>query len=444
MPRELWRLTEKLANKPHLITGSALDSIFTVLFERDAGVFNLKVDPIKRSVSRDDVLFNEDTRVGIIQIDGPLTYLHYDGLCGESGPSYETIKAQADTLARMGAKVIVLDQDSPGGEAYMAFETARYIRKLADENDIKIISYVDGHSASASYVFSSVAHEIIVNPQAEVGSVGVVVKLVNINRAKKSMGVDETYVYAGESKIPYTQDGEWDKAFLQEIQEKVDKLYVQFVSHVSEYRGIDASLIKEKGAKMFTSDDAVSLGFADKVMTHEEFANYLATIAENKFTMPIIKKSGKQLEYAEMEERLSALEQEKEGLEKSLQEAIQSAQLIQEQSDATIAQLQSEIESLKEELNVIADKEAQAKAQKRKEALVAATDVERAETLYASLESLSDEDFETVIQGFTQSKEALEKTELFKEVGSELGDTTVPEKPKTNKTLEIVKSQYSK
>lgn len=69
-------------------------------------------------------------------------------------------------------------------------------------------------SASAAFGLSVAAHEIIANPDAELGSVGVVVKLRNMNKAMNNAGVEDTYIYAGDSKIPFKEDGSFRKISL--------------------------------------------------------------------------------------------------------------------------------------------------------------------------------------------------------------------------------------
>ena len=95
-----------------------------------------------------------------------------------------------------------MDADSGGGEAYGMMETANEMRKIADANDVKFITYVDGYAASAMYGLSAASHEIIVNPDAQVGSIGVVVSLANYSEAEKQYGLKRVYVTAGESKVP--------------------------------------------------------------------------------------------------------------------------------------------------------------------------------------------------------------------------------------------------
>lgn len=267
---------EKFYDKPHLITPLALESIAEYLEDRNSGVEAAiqNKDLAKKMESEEG---REVTNgVGVIPVSGALTYesTGWEALCG--GASYQGILARFDHLADMGATTIVMDLDSPGGEAYGAFETSKELRKRADEQGIKLVAYVDGLAASAGYALAASAHEIISNPQSEVGSIGVVVRLVNSNKAMKKEGLETTYVYAGDSKVPFNEEGEFAEGFLEDLQEKVDYLYNEFTSFVAEAREMPQSDVIATQAKTFMASKAQELGLVDSLLTREEFFEKLA------------------------------------------------------------------------------------------------------------------------------------------------------------------------
>ena len=422
MSHELLRLTQSLYNKPHLVTGSYLNEIVSFLENRNDGKFELAVQDTVTAKSR-ELNYNPDTKIGWVSMEGPLTYLQYYGLCGPSGPSYQTIRDEVNQMLESGAKYIVLDQDSPGGEAYQAFETANHIRQQADKYGAKIIAYVDGSSHSASYVFSSVADEVIMNPQAEVGSIGVVVKLRNVNEAMKKMGVEDTYIYAGDSKVPFDSEGNFSEGFLSDIQEKVNVLYEEFASHVSGYRNLSKEAVVATQAKTFVASKAIELGLADKQMTINEFAEYLADLTQEGVKMPLgnlFKPNSKEestdmTQLAQLQEQLQGAQAELSAAQASIVEltALKTAAeaVIEEQTAALTAAL-DQVASLQ------AEKE-ESKASLRKEKLSAVLSADKVEEVQASLATLSDEAFSTVLAGFAAQKQALEASDLMTEMGSE-------------------------
>lgn len=424
MVHKLFKLTEKLYNTPHLVTPGVLDSVIGYLEKRN----NTPDFAITASVNKGEryLAYNEDTKVGVISVDGPLTYISYNGICGEEGCSYQQINESFDQLAEAGATTIVLDCDGPGGEAYGMFETGRDMRNKADALGITLISYVDGMAASATYGIAASSHKLITNPGSQLGSIGVVVKLRNVNKALQSMGIEDSYIYAGDAKIPFNDKGEFTESFKQDIQNKVDVLYKDFIGYVSEMRGIDEKVVRDTKANMFLSGDAVSLGLADSAMTREEFSNYLADLVDDpmlKNTLFKSKTAKASLETERENEKMEKLEQ--------LQAEFATLQASLVTTQAKVTELTSALESKNAELTAVnaalavfkTEQEAQLKAQLEAKKLARKTtlssvvgDVKGAE-LSETLADLSDEAFELVLSTFKTSAESEKITKAFTELG---------------------------
>lgn len=224
--------------------------------------------------STNNVEFGE--KVGVINIEGPLTYKSsgFEMLCG--GASYEGILSQAKQFyADPNINTVVQMINSGGGEAYNCFQYSAELRKLADQAGKRLVTYVDGMAASAAYALGCASHEVIMNPDAEVGSIGVVVRLVNSNEANKKAGVETTYITAGDSKVPFDAEGGFREDFKADLQSKVDSLYLDFINHVATMRNISEDIVMSTEAKTFMKESALELGLADKVMTGSEFKEYL-------------------------------------------------------------------------------------------------------------------------------------------------------------------------
>ncbi len=120
MAGKLLRLTERIYNTPHLMAPASLENAVRYLQSRNEGVVEFAISG-GRTRDKNEVTYNPDTGMGIISIDGPLTYVEYQGICGEESASYQQIKEEFDAMLGLGAKTVVFDCDSPGGEAYGSF-----------------------------------------------------------------------------------------------------------------------------------------------------------------------------------------------------------------------------------------------------------------------------------------------------------------------------------
>lgn len=274
----LTRLLNSLYNTPHLADQKTFDTVNSYLTSRNKfGMMKLDDanDETKENDPPDD--FSPEAQVGVLKIYGPLTYKPVATLCGDGGESsYQDILEDASEMIEAGITTIVMDIDSGGGEAYGAFESASELRKMCDEAGVSLIAYNDGCMASAAYALGCVADEVISNPFAESGSIGVLVALLNDSKALEQDGYSRTFISAGASKIPFAADGSWREGFLEDLQTKVDSLYGSFISHVAQYTGLSADEIKATEAKMFSANDALSLGLINQIMTRSQFTDYIA------------------------------------------------------------------------------------------------------------------------------------------------------------------------
>lgn len=87
--------------------------------------------------------------------------------------SYEGLKYQIGAAARdEDVRSIILDMDTPGGEAVGAFEVAEVVKAATDHK--QVVAVVNGMAASAGYAIASAASRIITTSSGISGSIGVV------------------------------------------------------------------------------------------------------------------------------------------------------------------------------------------------------------------------------------------------------------------------------
>lgn len=270
MQRPVRRLTSDLYNKPHLIAADAFDAIASYLAVRNTGML-AQVETVSADLDKPANV----GKIGIINIHGSLTNKPVESLCGATGTSYAGLTDQMSTLIGMGCNTVVFDISSGGGEAFNCFQTADAIRKMADDSGVYMISYVQDCAASAAYALCVMSDEVVAHPQGQVGSIGVLIALMNNSKALEKEGFTRTFVTAGANKIPFDADGGFRDDFLASLQEQVDELYGEFVAHVSKYTGLSVEEIKATQASMFRANKALEMGLINSVKTNEEFAEYL-------------------------------------------------------------------------------------------------------------------------------------------------------------------------
>lgn len=276
-PHQLLKLTESIYSRPHLISQAGFNTIESYLNSRNKqGLMEFESEDEEPAETPDDIDdFLPEMGIGVINVQGALTYKPVMGMCGAVGCSYVEFLEQAEELIEQGVTTIILNCDSGGGEGYSAFETANEFRKMCDEAGVTVYAYNDGCMASAAYVIGCVADQVISNPAAETGSIGVLISLVNDSKHLEQEGYVRSFVSAGASKIPFADDGTWKQGFLDDLQTKVDTMYGEFCQHVSTYTGLSVEDVKATEAKCFSAKDALSIGLVNSIMTRSEFVQYI-------------------------------------------------------------------------------------------------------------------------------------------------------------------------
>ena len=432
----LLRLKEKICNTPHLMHPASFEIVIQYLNERNSEDFKLDTAVEDNRESNSRYSYNKDIGVAVLNIDGPLSYkpvtmMGFD--CG--GASYQQIKEDFTYLVDSGAKTIAFSVSSGGGEAFQMMPTANYMRKLATENDVRIITYVDGLSASAAYGLSVIADELIMAPSSEVGSVGVLVRLMNDSKALEKEGYERTFISAGDDKIPFDADGSFRKEFLEDIQGKVDTLYEEFTGFVAEHRNLSVEAVKSTQARTFLPKEAIELGLADRVMTLEEFYTHLADTAQKQeggmLKTKLFTQFNKTEETLEMTQ-LAELQEQLQAAQLSVSDVtskFEAAALLLSEKETLLTQAQEQVAQL------MAEKEGM-KMDSRKSKLAAVMSADKIEAVSASLSTLDDSAFETVLSGFAAQKQALEASDMFTEIGDQGTEAVVETTSKAKTSTE--------
>lgn len=269
----LIRLQESLYNTPQLITPEAFNPILDYLSLRNAPEFVVaqNKEPTKRRTP------TKYGNVGEILVDGSLTYKPVNMLCSDGGTSYQGILEDAQMLIDSGVKKLVTTHSSGGGQASHCFDTANQLREMCDAAGVQWFAYIDTVSASASLALDIAADEVIIHPDAQTGSIGCVLALLDTSKRNEMMGVKPVYISSTAGKTPFVEDGSFSKEFLQKMQEDVTRLGNQFAEHVSKFTGIPVDEILSLDAQMFHAEKALELGLVNKIMTHKQFLAYLET-----------------------------------------------------------------------------------------------------------------------------------------------------------------------
>ncbi len=428
---DLQAIAQFLVNRAN---GVVIDSDFINAKEEDEVKFELSANPTEEDIIKYERAINgisEDGTTGFLDITGTLVAKHDDFNACMGFTSYEKLYSQFEKQVSMGVEKLVLNVDSGGGSAFSCFEMASQVKDLAVANNIPIYAYVDGLSASAAYAWSSIADEIVARPDSEIGSVGVVVQLVNNSKMLEKTGITRKFITYGENKVPFDDSGEFSNKFIQSIQDKVNKTGLQFNSFVAKNRNMQVEDVIATQAEVYDAEDALEIGFIDKIMTKSEFYDDYLPKLSNRKSMYFLQSEENMTknvelnadELQELKTQLATATETNEQLTTSLADLQANYETAKEQLEVMKVEL-AEIKQAKESLEAEKVKASlEAKLAQRTAALEASLGKENEQVakLLVTTENLSDEQFEVIAESLSVTQETQQKQ--FAEIGGEGQET---------------------
>jgi len=216
--------------------------------------------------------------IAVIPIHGSLVKRSL-GMEAASGlTSYGEIAAMLDAaLADPHVSGILLDIDSPGGEASGSFELARRVREVAAMKPVWAVA--NDAAYSAAYAIAASAQRLFVTETGGVGSIGVIALHVDQSVKDAKDGYRFTAITAGAHKNDFSPHEPLSDTAKSELQGEVDRLYSIFTEHVAAMRDLDVDAVRATEAGLFFGSNAVAQGLADGLQTLEatlsEFHSYL-------------------------------------------------------------------------------------------------------------------------------------------------------------------------
>ena len=266
-------LASRLYGTPLLIARSKLEVILSVLGERigwPEPTAGLPAYPVPRSQS------TSAPGIAVIPVHGTLVRRALGVEAASGMISYGEIAAMIDAaVADTAIAGILLDVDSPGGEAGGVFELGARIRAA---NAVKPVWAVANDSAfSAAYAIACSASRMFVTSTAGVGSIGVIAMHVDQTVRDAKDGYRYTAITAGARKNDFSPHEVLTNDAHASLQAEVSRLYEIFIDHVAQMRGIAPGLIRDTEAGLFFGPAAVAVGLADAQGTLESALLELST-----------------------------------------------------------------------------------------------------------------------------------------------------------------------
>ena len=264
-------LAARVLGTPLLIHPQKLDVILSVLAARIGISSPPEPNAAFPAVTQEDssnAPYQID-RIAVIPVTGSLVNraLGLEALSGLT--SYSDIRRSLDAaLADTNIDGIVLDIDSPGGEAGGAFDLADRIFSARKNKPVWAVA--NDQAFSAAYAIASSCERIFVTRTAGVGSIGVIALHVDQSQKDAQDGYRYTPVYAGQHKNDFNPHAPLSPDAQTALQSEVDRLQSLFVATVARNRGLSEDAVRTTEAGLFFGDNALTAHLADAVGTLDD------------------------------------------------------------------------------------------------------------------------------------------------------------------------------
>jgi protease-4 len=173
---------------------------------------------------------------------------------------------------------VVLDIDSGGGSATASDDLYLALARLAERKPL--VAAIRGIGASGAYLAAMAAARVIANPNAIVGSIGVISVGPRVPRLLERTGIGVSVTKAGRHKdvgSPWRDETDEERAIEQRL---VDAFYDAFVERVAAGRRLPQERVRELATgEVWLGREALERGLVDEIGDLERAVEIAAELA---------------------------------------------------------------------------------------------------------------------------------------------------------------------
>jgi len=217
-----------------------------------------------------DAPFVDEGGIAVVSVRDPLVH-HADGV----HDSYEEIQANVAAALASSAKTVMLEFDSPGGEAAGAIETARALREMAKASGKRLVGFVNEKCMSAAYALACACEMLCAPESAETGSIGVIKMTLDQTALDGAMGLKYAFFASGDHKLDGCPHVPMSAEAASTIKQGVEDLANVFFAWVGEARGVDAGKLRAMKGAVLMGQPALDAGLVDVIGGRNEFLSML-------------------------------------------------------------------------------------------------------------------------------------------------------------------------
>ncbi len=227
----------------------------------------------------------ETAHVALIPVDGDIDGDDF-GRPGRDNTTLYIRTALELASEQKHLSAVIFYINSYGGDAAASAQGHRLIKKFREVSKIPVIAFTSKQAYSGGYYLGLGASEFVMDPVAQVGSVGVIMSWFSTAPIGKVFGIGNIDIATGPLKSCIGQWQELSPGCHASLARTVELSFRDFLTAMSDARGIDFETLLVESKKpngrtnggIFGAQDALAHKMVDRVETIEEL---LLRVAKN-------------------------------------------------------------------------------------------------------------------------------------------------------------------
>ncbi len=250
-------------------------------------LFALSVKIAATILGEGNTVLTSKEGVGLVEVKGMIL------------DSRETIRQLRYFLKQESVRAVVLRVDSPGGIVAPSQEIYAEVKKFAARK--KIIVSMGSLAASGGYYISAPATMIYANPGSITASIGVILKLSNIESLMDKIGIKSYTLKTGKYKdsgSPVRRFSAEDRAMLQSV---IDNTHQQFIRAVAEGRKLPLEDVRKiADGRILSGEQAKEHRLVDRLGTLQDAIEEAGRLAGIKGDPELLLPPKKKINYLDL------------------------------------------------------------------------------------------------------------------------------------------------
>ncbi|HAK8205335.1 TPA: S49 family peptidase, partial [Salmonella enterica] len=218
--------------------------------------------------------------IAVLPVSGTLVHKlggmrPFSGMTGYDGITARLQQAMDDPEV----KGVLLDIDSPGGQAAGAFDCADMIYRLGQQKPVWALA--NDLACSGAMLLASACSRRLVTQTARIGSVGVVMAHTSYAGQLEQEGIDITLIYSGSHKVDLNGTQALPENVRADYQQKMDDARLMFAEKVAQYTGLPVEAVMATEAATYDGQSGIDVGLADEMVNAADAVTVMASALKN-------------------------------------------------------------------------------------------------------------------------------------------------------------------